>query len=40
MNPIAKFDWNSRDSVLMPINVPLHYQKCTLSLVAARKDAL
>ena len=35
-----EFDWNSVDSVLISINVSLQYQRYTLLLVAARKNAL
>ena len=35
-----EFDWNLVDSVLMSLNVLLLYQRYTLLLVAARKNAL
>ena len=40
LNP-AEFGWKSVDSVLVPNKcISLHYQRCTLLLVAARKNAL
>ena len=37
LNPV-EFDWNSVDSVLLcPMNISLHYQRCTLLPVATKK---
>ena len=37
---LVEFDWNSVDSVLMPNKWIVHCQRCTLILLAAKKNVV